>query len=82
MEREGERESGSQKLCTVHLLSQRISHGTREQRKEMPDRDVCQQCPGRIEGERSSHHVHSACGGSNRCVSTGPISKFLGLSGV
>lgn len=67
MEREGERGSGRQKVCTVHSLSQRILHGTREQRKEMPDRDVCQLCPGGIEGERSlstvrergAHTTHS-----------------------
>lgn len=87
VEREGERGSGRQKVCTVHSLSQRILHGTREQRKEMPDRDVCQLCPGGIEGERSlstvrergAHTTHSVCGGSSRCVSTG---KFLGLIGI
>ena len=76
MEREGERESGSQKLCTVHLLSQRISHGTREQRKEMPDQDVCQQCPGGIEGERSSSTVRE------REAHTTHSLHVVGLTGV
>ena len=70
-EREGERErgeergSGGQKACTAHLQSQRILHETQEQRKEMPDQDVCQQCPGGIEGERnlspSAHTTQTHC---------------------
>ena len=73
-----ERERGEQKMCTVHLRSQRILHGTREQRQEMPDQDVCQQCPGGIEEERNLSTIssHTACGRSDSFVSTG---KFLSL---
>lgn len=73
-----ERERGEQKMCTVHLRSQRILHGTRGQRQEMPDQDVCQQCPGGIEEERNLSTIssHTACGRSDSFVSTG---KFLSL---
>ena len=66
-EREGEREREREwkTKSTAHLQSQRILHETQEQRKEMPDQDVCQQCPGGIEGERnlspSAHTTQTHC---------------------